>query len=66
MILRYEHQSDILSDLYNERGQKIGSIVEQIPGKPVLYTSSLQVTVPGLLQIIEAMQSRRAEYEYGS
>ena len=64
--LRYVHISDVLSDLYNHLGEKVGSISEA-SGRPVLYTSSvLQLTVPGLLQLVEALQKRHAEYEYGS
>ncbi len=66
MSMRFVHVSDTLSDLYTEDGHKVGSLA--VEGKQlVLYTShSLRLTLQGLRELFQAMQSRQVDYEYGS
>ncbi len=66
MTVRLEHVSATLSDLYTEDGHKVGSVAVE-GGQPVLYTShSIRLTLQGLRELLQAMQSRQLDYEYGS
>ncbi len=66
MMLRYEHVSATLSDLYSEDGHKVGSLA--LEGEEwVLYTShSIRLTLQGVLELVLAMRTRQLDYEYGS
>ena len=66
MMLRFQHVSATLSDVYNDAGQKVGSVAVE-GGEPVLYTShSLRLTLQGLLALVQAMRIRHVDYEYES
>ncbi len=65
-MLRFEHVSATLSDLYTEDGHKVGSLAVE-GGQLVLYTShSIRLTLQGLRELLQMMLSRQTDYEYGS